>query len=305
MQADYSGFANAGMIQGQALANMGAQIGDVIKQRGEEEKFIKKSEQVAKSIGELIPELKPQADEALAALASPDLSRRDRLAVAESITERLNIGLTGMAGRRQDRRLDLSERELDMKAEMMAAQIAALQNPELRPKDLQKSSIVVDGKEVPGVFDKSTGNFTDYEGNTYDPFTGEKIGKPKMDKKSDSLFKNLTESLKSLFDGKDGDGSPSFGKELDGDTSFEKNLETKEKAFKEIAKLRIQGRDEEALAKLNALNVGGLLFKVSTMEDLKNMFPNPDEITLPQPGNPSAPAGMVLPPRDRPSLYNQ
>ena len=43
MQADYSGFANAGMIQGQAMANLGAKIGSVIEDYKE-----KKQEKIEK-----------------------------------------------------------------------------------------------------------------------------------------------------------------------------------------------------------------------------------------------------------------
>jgi hypothetical protein len=100
MQADFSGYANAGMIQGQALAGLGQQIGDAAKQRGQEEKFIKKSEQLAKNIGELIPELQGQAGQALDALNNPDLSHRDRLAMAESIGETLKVGMMSIENQR-------------------------------------------------------------------------------------------------------------------------------------------------------------------------------------------------------------
>lgn len=127
MQVDYSGYADVGRTQGQAFANMGAQIGDVIKQRGEQEKFIKKSEQLAKSIGELIPELKPQADDALAALASPDLSRRDRLAVAESITGTLQIGMMGLENQRANAALNLRRAAMMAKAEPVKLPISPAQ----------------------------------------------------------------------------------------------------------------------------------------------------------------------------------
>ena len=112
MQADYSGFANAGMIQGQALANMGAQIGDVIKQRGEEEKFIKKSEKMAQDIADLIPELAPQANAALAALNDPDASRRDRMAMAESIKDTMQVGILGLQQKREQEMLDLKRQSM-------------------------------------------------------------------------------------------------------------------------------------------------------------------------------------------------
>ena len=117
MQADYSGYANAGMIQGQALAGLGQQIGDAAKQRGQEEKFIKKSEKLAKDIGELIPELQGQAGQALEALNNPDLSHRDRLAMAESIGETLKIGMMGIENQRAKEMMALRRASMAAKGE--------------------------------------------------------------------------------------------------------------------------------------------------------------------------------------------
>lgn len=117
MQADYSGFANAGMIQGQALAGLGEDISNVIKQRGEQEKFIKKSEKLAQDIADLIPELAPQANAALAALNDPDASRRDRMAMAESIKDTLQIGMMGLENQRANEALKLRRAAMMSKAE--------------------------------------------------------------------------------------------------------------------------------------------------------------------------------------------
>jgi len=112
MMADYSGFANAGMIKGQALSGLGQTAGDAIKLRGDQNKFISKSEKLAKDIAELIPELEPQATAALQAMNNPDASHRDRLAMAESIKETLQIGMMGIQNQREK--------------EMMALQKAAM-----------------------------------------------------------------------------------------------------------------------------------------------------------------------------------
>jgi len=107
MQADYSGFTNAAAITGNALANIGQQIGGAIKQYGDDEKTIKKSAQMAKSIRDAIPELAGMADNALAELSNPDLSQRDRLAIAEGIQDSLKIGVMGLENKRSNAMMQL------------------------------------------------------------------------------------------------------------------------------------------------------------------------------------------------------
>jgi hypothetical protein len=100
MQADYSGFTNAAAITGNALANIGQQIGSSIKEYGDNEKEIKKAIQISSAIEKGIPGLAPMAQEALGKLNDPNLSQRDRLAIAESIKDSLNIGMTGLQEQR-------------------------------------------------------------------------------------------------------------------------------------------------------------------------------------------------------------
>ena len=100
MMADFSGFERAGQIMGQGFANVGKQIGDSIKEYNTNEKEIKKAIEISKSIKNGIPGLSPMADEALSQLNNPELSQRDRLAVAESIKDSLNIGMTGLQEKR-------------------------------------------------------------------------------------------------------------------------------------------------------------------------------------------------------------
>ena len=113
MQADYSGFTNAAAVAGNTFANIGQQIGGVIKQYGEDEKTIKKSAQMAKSIRDAIPELAGMADNALAELSNPDLSQRDRLAIAEGIQDSLKIGVMGLENNRSNALLEIQQAELD------------------------------------------------------------------------------------------------------------------------------------------------------------------------------------------------
>jgi len=107
MQADYSGFTNAAAVAGNTFANLGQQIGAGIKQYGDDEKTIKKSAQMAKSIRDAIPELAGMADNALAELSNPELSQRDRLAIAESIQDSLKIGVMGLENKRSNAMLQL------------------------------------------------------------------------------------------------------------------------------------------------------------------------------------------------------
>jgi len=107
MQIDFSPYERAGATAGNALANIGQQVGAGIKQYGDDEKTIKKSAQMAKSIRDAIPELAGMADNALAELSNPDLSQRDRLAIAEGIQDSLKIGVMGLENSRSNAMLKL------------------------------------------------------------------------------------------------------------------------------------------------------------------------------------------------------
>jgi len=111
MQADFSGFANAGMIQGQALAQVGQDIGGILKQKSENERRIKKAEQMAKSIRDAIPELAPMAENALGELSNPDISTNQRLAIAAGIEDSLKIGVLGLERSDSEREFDFRERQ--------------------------------------------------------------------------------------------------------------------------------------------------------------------------------------------------
>lgn len=100
MNVDFSAYERAGATTGNALANLGQQVGGVIKQYGDNEKEIKKAIQISSAIEKGIPGLAPMAQEALSKLNDPNLSQIDRLAVAESIKDSLNIGMTGLQEQR-------------------------------------------------------------------------------------------------------------------------------------------------------------------------------------------------------------
>jgi hypothetical protein len=143
MKADYSGFTNAAAVAGNTFANIGQQVGNAIKQYGEDEKTIKKSAQMAKSIRDAIPELAGMADNALAELSNSDLSQRDRLAIAESIQDSLKIGVMGLENNRSNAMLQLE-----------AAKIAAAANKEPQGTFMttqEFSSLMNSGVPVKGV----------------------------------------------------------------------------------------------------------------------------------------------------------
>lgn len=107
---DYSGFANAGMIQGQAMKGLGESIGDIGKQFGEykkqqaaDERMIQKSESVAKAIGDLIPELQPTIQESMMILGDKNIPLNRRKAEAEAIADILQFGTAEVKGRQEAR----------------------------------------------------------------------------------------------------------------------------------------------------------------------------------------------------------
>tara|TARA_R110000868_G_scaffold410991_2_gene701232 strand:+ start:424 stop:1857 length:1434 start_codon:yes stop_codon:yes gene_type:complete len=135
-QPDYNGVVASAQNQSQGIANIGKQIGGAIKQYGDDEKTIKKSAQMAKSIRDAIPELAGMANNALAELSNPDLSQRDRLAIAEGIQDSLKIGVIGLENNRSNATLGMQKDEL-------AAKIAAAKNAPLPAPDIKE--IPVDG----------------------------------------------------------------------------------------------------------------------------------------------------------------
>lgn len=112
MNVDFSAYERAGATTGNALANLGQQIGSTVKEYSNNEKEIKKAIQISSAIEKGIPGLAPMAQEALGKLNDPNLSQRDRLAVAESIKESLSIGIMGMDKERQDKMFALEAAKL-------------------------------------------------------------------------------------------------------------------------------------------------------------------------------------------------
>jgi len=118
MQVDYSGYADVGKTQGQALANMGAQIGGLIKQHGENQKSIKATETTLKAMEKNFAgtPVGDQASDLLQKFYDPDMSTRDKLAIRDSINQVLQIGISGMEQKRQQEMLELQKQAMRAKA---------------------------------------------------------------------------------------------------------------------------------------------------------------------------------------------
>jgi len=118
MQVDYSGYADVGRTQGQALANMGAQIGGLIKQHGENQKSIKATETALKALDKNFAGT-PMGDQVSGLLKqfyNPDTSTRDKLAIGDSLNNIFQFGMAGMQHQRQQELLELQKKELMLKA---------------------------------------------------------------------------------------------------------------------------------------------------------------------------------------------
>lgn len=135
MNVDFSAYERAGATTGNALANLGQQIGSTVKEYSNNEKEIKKAIQISSAI-EKIPGLAPMAQEALSKLSDPNLSQRDRLAVAESIKDSLNIGITGLQEQR-------TQEEFNMRK--AAAGAAAGARAAAQAKEIQEAQNLLKG----------------------------------------------------------------------------------------------------------------------------------------------------------------
>ena len=103
MQADFSGYANAGMIQGQALANMGKQIGDVIKQRSDQKKRDAQNEKFLQQALDMFKgtDLEAPIGSAYQEYISEETTDKQRRAIGETMRETIGLGLKAQEMRMQ------------------------------------------------------------------------------------------------------------------------------------------------------------------------------------------------------------
>jgi len=113
---DYSGMANAAATQAQGVANLGASIGGVISQVGEENKLrqkeqaeqnkqVKLAENVGKLIVQTMPEYADMINPSLAALGDQNIPLADRVVEALNITEGFKTRLD-LEGLKREREMD-------------------------------------------------------------------------------------------------------------------------------------------------------------------------------------------------------
>jgi hypothetical protein len=113
---DYSGFVRAAETQAQGMANLGASIGGVIKDFGEENKLRKKEQaeqnkqvKLAENVGKLIvqtmPEYADMINPSLIALGDQNIPLADRVVEALNITEGFKTRLD-LEGLKREREMD-------------------------------------------------------------------------------------------------------------------------------------------------------------------------------------------------------
>jgi len=158
---DYSGFTRAAEMQAQGIASLGQNISGAIedygkmkKQQQEDERAVQKSKNVAKAIGDLIPDLKPTIQNSLTILDNKELPLSQRKAEAEAISDILNLGI-GEIRNRQDIRL--KKRGLKIQENEVAARGSSTE----RSVNLQQGEITetIGGKQykIPVTFNPSNG----------------------------------------------------------------------------------------------------------------------------------------------------
>ena len=150
MAQDFSGFARAGAIKGQTLADLGQNIGDIIKVRGEQkkqdaanEKFIKQAVDMFKgtSLEEPVTNLYQN-------YTAEDTTDRERRAIGASIRETIGLGMEAQ--------------RMKMEEAKMFASMAGPSGPTFREANQRE----IDYYGMPGQVDTATGRFYPVKPNT-------------------------------------------------------------------------------------------------------------------------------------------
>lgn len=166
---DYSGFASAAATQAQGMANLGASIGGVIKDFGEEKRKI--NQDIAKGKSALqfakanYPELAGRIDEIGKIFSDVNASKADQAAAGSQMGEFVTAMIRGQEFNTE---VGLKEKELGIREAENIENILAKQN-EIEAKANQRivDSIYFGGKDI--AVNK------DGFGNIYDPDTGRRI----------------------------------------------------------------------------------------------------------------------------------
>ena len=135
---DYSGFARAAEIQAQGMSNLGASIGGVIKDFGDQKKEqkkeqadqnkqIKQAENIGKLIVQSMPEYADMINPSLLAISDQNIPLADRVIEALNITEGFKTRLD-LEGLKREREMD-ALRMQKMRMSMQPAQGATEDQP--------------------------------------------------------------------------------------------------------------------------------------------------------------------------------
>ncbi|WP_438983833.1 hypothetical protein [Vulcanococcus sp.] len=167
MQVDYSGYADVGRVQGQALANMGAQIGGIIKQRGEQKKQDAVDEKFLQQGSEFFQgtPLEQSFSDAYQNYTSEDITPREKRAIATSIRSLIPIGMEAQKMRMAsvaegDSLMRLTPEEADQYSQAGYALEIVGRNPDgsLIVRDMTRKGAGGTGGLVP-FFNEQTGAF--------------------------------------------------------------------------------------------------------------------------------------------------
>lgn len=204
MMADFSGVERAGQAIGQGLANTGAQIGETIKKRNENEKEVAGGIKMATAMKKAVPALGEMADEVIANLSNPDLSTNEKLLALSGVKEAMQMSLLGNQENRAEAALKIQQDQLALEAAKIRASMNA-------PKKVTKSTIGLgDGGEMDVLIDEQ-GNMTDVFGN---PISGQRTQATK------GAGANIQNALPQGQGGTFPDGVPTAGLPIDQATEF-------------------------------------------------------------------------------------
>jgi len=290
MQVDYSGYADVGRTQGQAFANMGAQIGDVIKQHGENQKSIKATETTLKAMEKNFAgtPVGDQARDLLQKFYDPDMSTRDKLAIRDSINQVLQIGISGMEQQRQQQMLELKRQELGAKMAQQQMEKAPINPAQLQAAytlatsfgygDAAKAMVIgYETAETPEAQQAYASRLVALA-NEIKPAASKRPENYKIETLADGTVVAVESSTK----------KPTVIQQPKSPPSSEVTAQVKERVQKEAKALYDAGDDVGAVMKLNSVGIGGALGGPIATEDLPNIFgerqpPQLGERQLPQP----------------------
>ena len=173
-QPNYAGIAEAAALPMQALNQAVGQVGDYFKQQGEKKKLIKQSDVQIDAALKLFPDLAPALQGYRDQLKDENLPLDERTAIADSISNVINMGISEM---RNARNMLVEQQKLGLEQQYKAAQLG-MKAEEL---GLQRQKALMEAGELKeteiSIFDPELGKERkekvqiDKQGQYYDPET--------------------------------------------------------------------------------------------------------------------------------------